>query len=292
VAVAVIRFLKRFFASLRYYVKGIVDYTNNVPLFLFGGGLAFATFVCVVPLVLIIFSILGNILDSPAIEAQIYTVIEGAIPYTEYAERVKDFISSRVEEFIEHRDVARYTGIAGLLFAASGVFGSMRTILDKVYDVKQQDSIVHSKIKDIVLVLSIVFFTSIAVVVFPTLEIMEESSDEVSLFQFLRFSFLEEVALSAAAFVIVGLLFFVLYYFIPSVKIELKTAVVSAVSATLFWELATQLFGYYISNFATLGRIYGTYIFLIVVAFWIYYSSLVFILGAEIGWLSRNRYRA
>jgi membrane protein len=49
------------------------------------------------------------------------------------------------------------------------------------------------------------------------------------------------------------------------------------------------LFGIYLSNFTTFSRIYGAYALGIVVAFWIYYSSAVFILGAEIAKLFDER---
>jgi len=38
-------------------------------------------------------------------------------------------------------------------------------------------------------------------------------------------------------------------------------------------------------------RVYGAYTLLIAVVFWIYYSAVVFIVGAEIGQLYRERAR-
>jgi membrane protein len=64
---------------------------------------------------------------------------------------------------------------------------------------------------------------------------------------------------------------------------------VAAVWTTVLWELVRNLFGYYISHIANINKIYGTYALIIVVAFWIYYSSVLFILGAEIGQLYRER---
>jgi len=60
-------------------------------------------------------------------------------------------------------------------------------------------------------------------------------------------------------------------------------AALSSFLATTLWVVAVQLFGFYITNFHTLGKIYGTYILMIVLAFWIYYSSAIFIVGAEVG---------
>jgi membrane protein len=64
---------------------------------------------------------------------------------------------------------------------------------------------------------------------------------------------------------------------------------VSAFWAALLWEAAKQLFGYYLYHFSSFGKIYGTYALVVVVAFWIYFSSVVFIVGAEIGKLFQER---
>ncbi|MCK7519857.1 MAG: hypothetical protein MZV64_20055 [Ignavibacteriales bacterium] len=37
------------------------------------------------------------------------------------------------------------------------------------------------------------------------------------------------------------------------------------------------------TTFASFGKIYGAYALVVVVAFWIFYASIVFIIGAEIG---------
>jgi membrane protein len=165
----------------------------------------------------------------------------------------------------------------------------MRTILDKIYRVEIDSSIVKDKLKDFILVLSVVFFTSISMILFPVLEIVVESADKWAVLAFFRFSMLQELFFSAMAFLLVVIMFFVLYYFVPSRRSGLKTALVSAVAAAVLWEIAKQLFGYYITHLAAFDRIYGAYIFIVVVAFWIYYSSLVFILGAEIGQLYKER---
>ena len=79
-----------------------------------------------------------------------------------------------------------------------------------------------------------------------------------------------------------------LYYLIPQQKIPKRVLLVSALSSSLMLEIAKQLFGLYIANVVTLKKVYGAYLFLIITAFWIYYTSIVFIIGAEIGQLYRE----
>ena len=80
-----------------------------------------------------------------------------------------------------------------------------------------------------------------------------------------------------------------MYVFVPERRTPLRVAVLSAVATAVLWSAAQYLFGVYIQHAVNLRRIYGAYLMAIAVVFWVYYSSLVFILGAEFGQLSRRR---
>ena len=75
----------------------------------------------------------------------------------------------------------------------------------------------------------------------------------------------------------------------PTKKIRKRSVLLGAAWASVFWVGAKIIFGMYLSNFTTFSRIYGAYALGIVVAFWIYYTAAVFILGAEIGKLFDER---
>jgi membrane protein len=82
---------------------------------------------------------------------------------------------------------------------------------------------------------------------------------------------------------------YLFYSFIPTAKIKHRSALVGAVWASTLWVGMKILFGYYLTNFGTWGKIYGAYALVIVIAFWIYYTAVVFIVGAEIGKLFDER---
>ena len=54
-------------------------------------------------------------------------------------------------------------------------------------------------------------------------------------------------------------------------------------------EIARWVFGYYVSNFLSTNKIYGAFILFAVILFWLFYASCLFIVGAEIGQLYRER---
>ena len=75
----------------------------------------------------------------------------------------------------------------------------------------------------------------------------------------------------------------------PIIKIRKRSVLIGALWASILWVTAKIIFGVYLSTFTTFSRIYGAYAFVIVIAFWIYYTSAVFIIGAEVGKLFDER---
>jgi uncharacterized BrkB/YihY/UPF0761 family membrane protein len=43
-------------------------------------------------------------------------------------------------------------------------------------------------------------------------------------------------------------------------------------------------------HISSVGTLYGTYAFLIGISLWVYYASLAFLIGAEVGWLYKERH--
>lgn len=274
---------------LKHYLGGLYNRSDEDHIFLFGSGLAFSLFLCIIPFVLIIFSILGSVLDTKSVEQQINTFIDTAIPYKEYADYAKQIIISRIAEFVEYRTIAGLIGVFGLLFAASGLFSSMRTVLNKVFGVTKDKSAVVGILRDLGMVLFIIVFILMATIIIPAIDILKNVMHEWAILNFFQLSEFEHLFITIISFLIIFVTFYVFYSFIPYAKLGRRIPAVSALWATVFWEIAKRLFGYYLYNLASLNKIYGTYTLVVVLAFWIYYTSVIFIVGAEIGQLYRER---
>jgi len=274
---------------LSHYFGGLYERADRHHIFLNAGGLSFSLFVCVIPIILVLFAVLGSILEKSTLENRIIEIIDGAIPYETYNEMVKLFVFERIEEFRTHRKVAGLIGAIGLLFAASGLFSSMRTVLNNVFATTIDKSVIVGKLRDFGMILFVMAYVLISVTLLPIMEIVKDSASSIEFLNFIQLSLVDRFFIGVASFLIIYIVFFSLYSLIPYEKLNRRVIFVSAFWATLLWEIARQGFGYYITHMATLKAIYGTYLFLIVVAFWFYYTSVVFILGAEIGQLYRER---
>ncbi|MGE5364281.1 MAG: YihY/virulence factor BrkB family protein [Bacteroidota bacterium] len=273
----------------KHYAGGLYKRLDEHHIFLYGGGLAFSLFVCIIPFVLIIFSILGSILEMASVEQQVITFIYTIIPYKEYAEHAQKILFSRIEEVIEYKAIAGYIGGFGLLFAASGLFSSMRTILNKIFAGTPDKHAVIGKLRDFGMVIIVILFVLMATIILPAINIIKNTAGQIRFLRFLQFSFVEHFLITFLSFLLIFLFFYVFYAFIPYAKLGSKIPALSAFWAAVLWELAKRLFEYYITHLATFNKIYGTYAFMVVLAFWIYYACILFILGAEIGQLYRER---
>jgi len=272
-----------------HYFGGLYNRIDDHHVFLNASGLAFELFLCIIPFILIIFAVLGSILASNNIQYQINLLIDTIIPYEEYSEFVKKIIFTRINEVIEYKTIAGIIGGFGLFFAASGLFSSMRTILNQVFGITKSVNLLLGKLRDFALVVMVILIFFLTTICAPIIDVLGQSAGQFKELEFFKAPIFQHFFLSLLSFSIIFVVFSVLYFTVPVKKIKKRAIWISAFWAALLWEAAKQLFGFYLYNFSSFGKIYGTYALVVVVAFWIYFSSVVFIIGAEIGKLFQER---
>ncbi|MBU0560530.1 MAG: YihY/virulence factor BrkB family protein [Bacteroidetes bacterium] len=273
----------------RHYFVGIYHRTDEHHIFLSGAGVAYSLFISIIPIILIVFSVLGNIIDTTTIEEQINYVISNLIPYPKYAEYMKEFLLSRVPEVVQYKTTAAYIGAFGLLFTSTWLFSSLRTILNRVFGVQEEKHALIGILRDFGMVILLLILIVLGTYIIPTINFLVSSAEHSEFLFFFRLSDFMDIILSVVSLLIMFAMFFVFYSLIPYDKLGKKVPFLAAFWATILWEIARSIFGYYVSHFLAMNKIYGAFIFIAVVAFWIFYSSCVFILAAEIGQLYRER---
>lgn len=281
--------LRRGAAAAGYYAKGLCRRTGEHHIFLWGGGLAYSMIFCIIPFILILFYIAGLLLDTEALRRQLEFFIDAAVPYERQADLVKEVVFSRAQDLIVYRGIYGVLGGVGLLFAASGLFSSMRTVLNTVYKVQIHKSEPVAKLRDFAVVFVVLCFFLVSITFAPLLEAVKDATSLLPQFGLVRLTGLARILYGSLSFWLMFAVFFAFYKGIPYRRMETRVAAVSALSTAILWEIAEQLFGYYINHMPTLRRVYGTYALFVALGFWVYYSSVIFIVGAEIGQLYRER---
>jgi len=272
-----------------YYLYGLYSRIDEHHIFLLAGGLAFSLFICVIPLVLIIFSVTGVVLEQPTIRHEIELFIEHTVPYPEHAEFVKDIVFNRVEEFRHYKSVAGLIGVIGILLASSSLFSSLRTILNSVYKVRRPESIIYGKIRDLGFIVLVLVFFLVSTATVTLIDIISNFISNIPFFSTEGNGLLGEIWMSILSLVIGWTGFFLVYFVVPLKRPRLKVILVSATTAAILWHVTGFAFEQYVTSYVTLKHIYGAYAFLLAIGFWIYYTSVIFIVAAVIGQLYRER---
>lgn len=274
---------------LKHYVLGLFKKMDENNTFFAGAGISFSLLIGVIPFLLLIFSLLGNIFDQSVIEIQVNNFIDQTIPYPAYANYIKRTISSRLPEFIEYKTLAGYVGVFGLLFTSTWIFSSIRTILNHIYHVNIQKGFLYGLLRDVLMVILLVIIITIFVFIVPALNIIYELTKNYDFFQSYTQSSLWNILVHIVSFILLFGLFFGLYYLIPYEQLGKKVAAVSAFWSLLLWEISRSVFGYYINNILSTNPLYGAFVLIIAIQLWLYCSACIFIVGAEIGQLYRER---
>lgn len=94
---------------------------------------------------------------------------------------------------------------------------------------------------------------------------------------------------SIVSFIVVTMLFAFMFKFLPSLKVEWKFTLVGATVTSVLFTIGKMLLSIYLRK-SIYSTIYGTQGSLVIMLFWIYYSSLIFFFGAELTQVIQKRY--
>ena len=277
---------KAFFDGLIYYVKGLYHKSDEDHIWVLSSGIAFNLIICAIPFTLILFSILGGYLSSEATTATINRYLRNFVGLTpELKTKIQSLVFSRIEEMSHYSTLTAIIGTVGILWTASGLFSTIRDVLNRIYKTRMEVFYLWGKLKDIgmVILISLLFFLSISSTFVLSLIKSIFSTELFGL------GFVYKLLYILLGLIFSFLMFYIIYKLVPHGKINNKVVLTSSVTSTISWELLKIIFTIYLINFSNFTAVYGAYAAVVAVIFWIYYSSFTFVFGAEIGQLYNER---
>ena len=263
----------------RFFLSALLKKSRQDNALFLARGLAFDVLVCLIPATFLLFVLFGFLFESPRETVQyMMTYMKSMIPFSSQQVLRSLFSVVRVKRFLG------LVGMIGLVWTLSRVFGSVRTVLDTVFQVKEGRGFLEGKLFDLkMMFLSTLFFLA-TVLVTSIFSILKKFSVKSLGMKFLYLGVRGELISILLAFFFTVCLFFCLYRFVPYRRIRTETAFSAAVAASILWEVAKHGFRFYLLKFVDLGQFYGSFGLLFALFLWVYYSCITFILGAEMAW--------
>jgi len=250
--------------------------------FFLSSGITFNLLICLIPLVLLILGLLGTYLySSREVLHHIRHYLEDAFPFLDKR------IMNGILRIVRDRKIVGVLGVGGLVWASTWVFSSLRTALDIIFQVEKGRGILHGKGIDLLMILLAGTFLLISMAFTSIIAFIQ--GYHFSLFLELR-PIIRFILKYLIPFFFTFWMCFLIYKIIPDKKIHFKTALQAAIFTSLLWEAAKQLFGWYVLHLGGLSVIYGSLSALVIFFLWIYYSSVILLLGGEVAFhLERSR---
>jgi membrane protein len=85
-----------------------------------------------------------------------------------------------------------------------------------------------------------------------------------------------------APLIVTFIMFFIIFKWIPEKKVFVKGAIIATIISTLLWEIIKRLYAYYLINISVIGKIKGSFIAVILFAFWMEISFIIMLLGVKL----------
>jgi membrane protein len=280
-----------FLGAVAYYPKAVLfRFMKDDGLFL-ASGIGFAVVTCIIPLILLVASVLGMMLESPTTAIQsIQEMFGNRLLPIPYLATVRETLVSVIEEIINNRTGFGFVAAFTLIWTSTNLFAFTRSSLHRIYRVTQTRNIFMSILEDIfwVLVLAVLFFVVNFIVWMSSLlqQIIYLLPNAIQT----KAEWIEYSFPALLIFIVFTMMFYVIYYRVPDQHVPKKVALISALTTAILWQGAGWFFSWYVVRFPTFGKIYGTYAFLIVSLLWIYYSGITFVIGGEVGQLYREKH--
>ena len=176
--------------------------------------------------------------------------------------------------------LATVIGGVTLLVTPSGVFGEMQSALNAIWKVKPTGStvsrLIRARAASLGLVAALGFLLMVSLVMSAGIAALGDIINAYLPFGTLILSVLNAVI----SFLLISLLFAAIYKVLPDRRLEWRDVTVGAVVTAALFTLGKSLVGWYLGSSAVASA-YGAAGALLIVFLWVYYSSEIFLLGAE-----------
>lgn len=263
------------------WLKQLLSKLEAHNTFIMASGISFNILLYLFPLILVLMYILTTIFPIEKIIELITILSKELLPATESTNTLVQEVIKEVNTIFNKSSYVGLIGIIILLWISSTLISTIRTALNTVFDLESKRIFFLYRLKDILLV---ILFAILIVLYSYALPIVNFAHDVLLKFLHPSFHWLIGGAILKTFTLLCG---FVLYYlvfsYVPNSKIPRLARFTSIAVCLLAMEISTIGFTWYLSTLADYGKFYGTYAIIVSIAFWIYYSSVIILISAEIG---------
>jgi len=240
-----------------------------------GAALAYYTAFSIAPLLIIAIAVAGLVFGRDAAQAAVVGQLQGLLgeaggnAIAEILKSTADFGSDILAIII---------GVGALILTATTAFVELQDDLDRIWKAKPRVgsgfmNLIRSRLLSFGMVLAIGFLLAVSLVLSAAVAALGNSilGDAELLLQAITF---------LGSFAVITILFAMIYKVLPNVEIAWEDVWIGAAITALLFDIGKLLIGLYIGK-SSVASSFGAAGPFVVLMLWIYYSTQIFLLGAE-----------
>jgi membrane protein len=236
--------------------------------------LAYSLLLSFFPFLILLMTLIGH---SSVKSEDVLSVLNAIMPND-----VLKLVKNAVVEVVETKrsDLLSFSMITTIWTASNG-FNAVIRGLNKAYDEKEKRPYWKVQLTAILCTvgLVIIIITSLALLVFGEIGVR-------FLITKLKYTpsaeFLIDIGRYTVGLFIMILVFTAVYRYTPSKKLSLKETLPGAIFTTIGWTILSVGFSYYVNNFGSYSKAYGSIGAIIALMSWLFISSVIILIGGEI----------
>ncbi len=257
-----------------------------------GAAIAFYTALSLSPLLVVVIAIAGFVFGEEAARGEIAQQIRGLVG-DEGATAVEAMLANRTKD---DGIVATVVGLATLLVGATGLFAQLQDALDTIWGVEPKANAQTSTAREIVAAVwdRVLSFSLVCGVAFLLLVSLVFSAVLAALTGWMNAWLPESLTLIAVlnnviSLALTAVMFGLMFKVLPHVRLAWSDVWVGAVVTAGLFALGKFLIGLYLGR-AAVGSAYGAAGSFVVLLVWVYYSTQILLLGAEVTYVYATRF--
>lgn len=243
--------------------------------------MGFMLVVGIFPFMLFLMAIFGWLGNRSYLDS-ILRVLSNIMPH-----QAMNLLKSVIEEtmIFNHGTLIAVIGIITTLVLSTNGVAVILKGLNRAYKVEETRSFVYTRVLSFLMVFVnvLVLFLTINIIIFGKVIIM---------FLVAHFGLSKGLAITIltlrwpVAFLALYLMAFLSYYILPDLRgnesFKRKSALPGTIFFTTFWLLGSWGFSVYVNNLSTYNYVYGTIGAFFILMLWLYYTSILLLIGGEI----------
>lgn len=249
--------------------------------FMMASGIAFNILLYLLPVFLILVLTIRMFLGSQGIVEKFSGILFDFLPPTQETYAMLEAVSREVEILVQYSSVFGIIGAVSLLWLSSLLISSFRSALNEIYNLKSKHIFILYRFKDMLLTLVLTVLILIYSYAVPIVTFFIDSI--TNLLPDMFTGFLTKLFLMLFSLLTSFLLIYFIFRWVPNEKIPRRPRVFATLLTVIMIEISRHVFAWYISSVTDYGKFYGAYAVIVSIAVWIYYSSLIILLSAELG---------